>query len=180
MLQSFRSARNISSGTRFFRNALQVNPYEYIVRHGVQKGFRNESVYNVAMINACRENDIEAIAVTDHFRVKNSQQLSQAAKDAGIIVFPGFEAVSKDGVHLLCLSDPSTEPDQLERILVECGIYPQSGISPPASTWQLSCWKTINRNEKASLSQLMLQATEDCFEHYRDNKKQLLGPARHC
>lgn len=130
MLQSFRSARNISSGTRFFRNALQVNPYEYIVRHGVQKGFGNESAYNIAMINACRENDIEAIAVTDHFRVKNSQQLSQAAKDAGIIVFPGFEAVSKDGIHLLCLSDLSTEPDQLERILVECGIYPQSGISP--------------------------------------------------
>ena len=180
MLQSFRSARNLSSGTRFFRNALQVNPYEYIVRHGVQKGFRNESAYNIAMINACRENDIEAIAVTDHFRVKNSQQLSQAAKMQELLYFQVLRLLARmASICFVCLTHQQNQTNwNVSLLSVEFTRSLES--RQPASTWQLSCWKTTNRNEKASLSQLMLQATEDCFKHYRDNKKQLLGPARHC
>ena len=36
-------------------------------------------------------------------------------------MFPAFEAMTKDSVHLLCLFDPSKSIDELERILGDCG-----------------------------------------------------------
>ena len=45
------------------------------------------------------------IAVTDHYRVDESKGLVQAAREAGLFAFSGFEAVTKDGVHtfFVCL-----------------------------------------------------------------------------
>ena len=122
--------RQLPSGAHFFKCALQVNPFEYLVAHDKPSSFTNESEYNAALIEACQEQQIDAIAVTDHYRVRSSASLIECAKTARIKAFPGFEAVTKDGVHLLCLFDPETELNELERILGACGIRREHQESP--------------------------------------------------
>ncbi|MBI2191973.1 MAG: AAA family ATPase [Planctomycetes bacterium] len=123
-------ALRLPSGARFYRCALQVNPFEYIGRHKKQTQFTTENDYNNAIIQACQERKIEVVAVTDHYRVRSSRSLVESAKAAGIHVFPGFEAVTKDGVHFLCLFDPTKDLDSLERVVGDCGIHDQGAKSP--------------------------------------------------
>ena len=122
--------RQLPSGAHFFKCALQVNPFEYLVAHDKPLSFTNESEYNAALIEACQEQKIDAIAVTDHYRVRSSASLIECAKTARIKAFPGFEAVTKDGVHLLCLFDSETDLNELERILGDCGIHREHQESP--------------------------------------------------
>jgi len=65
---------------------------------------------------------VHAIGVTDHYRIKTARGLSEKARSARLVVFPGFEAVSKEGAHFLCLFDPSTDEDQIERRIGECRV----------------------------------------------------------
>ena len=53
----------------------------------------------------------------------------KAARDAGLIAFGGFEAVTKDGVHFLCLFDPEKD-SVLERFIGECGVHSNTSPSP--------------------------------------------------
>lgn len=117
-------------GARFYRAALQVNPYDYVIRHAKGTVFADESSYNEAIVAACLAQKIEAIAITDHFRASSSAGLAGAARDAGIAVLPGFEAVSKEGVHFLCLFDPGRPLKEIERIIGECGVIDDSADSP--------------------------------------------------
>jgi predicted metal-dependent phosphoesterase TrpH len=94
----------LPNGARFYRCALQVNPFEYVKRYNHQTVFPDESSYNEALLKECLDHGIEVIAVTDHYRVKGAERLAAAAKAAGIVVFPGFEAVTREGIHFLCLS----------------------------------------------------------------------------
>ena len=124
------SAWRLPSGARFFKCALQVNPFEYLTRHGITSSFSNEKEYNAAIIEACHDAKVDAIAVTDHYRVRSSARLVEDSNAAGIVAFPGFEAVTKDGVHLLCLFDPSKGLYAIERILGDCGIHQDTEKSP--------------------------------------------------
>jgi len=117
-------------GARFYRCALQVNPFQYSQRHGKPLPFTNEADYNAAMVRACTEAGIEVIAITDHYHVRTALGLCKCARDAGIHVFLGFEAVTKDGIHLLCLFDPHKGVDTLERIVGDCGIHEDTADSP--------------------------------------------------
>jgi predicted ATPase len=128
--ERLKMALKLPNGARFYRCALQVNPFAYQVRNSKQTAFQNEADYNAAMIAACKEQGIEVIAVTDHYRVKDSAGLVQAAQEAGIFAFKGFEAVTKDGVHFLCLFDPSKEDRVLERYIGECGVHDDNALSP--------------------------------------------------
>jgi DNA repair ATPase RecN len=124
------SALELPNGARFFRCALQVNPYAYLHRHNKPTRYANEADYNSAIVASCKEQGIEVIAVTDHYRVKDSAGLVQAAQNAGIFAFKGFEAVTKDGVHFLCLFDPSKADSVLERYIGECGVHDENALSP--------------------------------------------------
>ncbi len=126
------AALDLPSGARFFRCALQVNPFAYVKRHRKPTRFRSEEEYNNAMVKACTEIGIEVIAVTDHYRIEHSAGLVHAARDAGLHAFNGFEAVTKDGIHFLCLFDPDKD-DALERFIGECGIYGTDQPSPTGS-----------------------------------------------
>ena len=123
-------ALKLPSGARFYRCALQVNPFDYVRRHNRRTAFEDESSYNAAIVQACLDHDIEVIAITDHYRVHTADGLAKAASDAGIHVFPGFEAVTKDGVHILCLFEPGRPTRELERILGDCGIHRDEAASP--------------------------------------------------
>jgi len=122
-------ALSLPKGARFYRCALQVNPFAYLGRHNKSTTFQNEADYNAAIIAACQQQGIEVIGVTDHYRVKHSARLVEAARNAGIFAFGGFEAVTKDGVHFLCLFDPSKD-GALERYIGDCGIHDDAELSP--------------------------------------------------
>ena len=109
----------LPNGARFYRCALQVNPFGYLASHKKKTSFQTEADYNTAIVATCQELGIEVIGVTDHYRVKDSLGLVKAAREAGIFAFSGFEAVTKDGVHFLCLFDPEKEGSQLEHMLAE-------------------------------------------------------------
>jgi DNA repair ATPase RecN len=125
-------ALKLPSGARFYRCALQVNPFAYLARHSKPTAFKTEAEYNTAIVVACKELGIEVIAVTDHYRVKDSVGLVHAAREAGLYAFCGFEAVTKDGVHFLCLFD--ADKDQgIERFIGECGVHDVNATSPTGS-----------------------------------------------
>jgi hypothetical protein len=85
--QALNEALKQPNGARFYRCALQVNPFAYHGSHAKQCAFQNEADYNTAIIKACHANNIEAIAVTDHYRINDSLGLINAARAANIFVF---------------------------------------------------------------------------------------------
>lgn len=125
-----KTALELPNGARFYRCALQVNPFEYLKDQNKPTVFKDEKSYNVAMIQAMKDNGIEVIAVTDHYRVSSALGLLKAAQEARIHAFAGFEASTKDGVHLLCLFDPDRDANSLERLIGACGIHDDKGGSP--------------------------------------------------
>jgi hypothetical protein len=120
---SYEDILGLPGGARFFKCALQINPYEYLIRHGKQNEFESDVEYNAAIIAACKANGVEVVGIADHYRIKPAQSLIDAFKAAGIVVFPGFEAVTKDGVHFLVLFDPSTTVDAVQGYIHACGIH---------------------------------------------------------
>ena len=110
------------TGARFYKCALQVNPFDYVRRHAKPSAFSNEEDYNNAIVSTCLKLDIEVVGITDHFRVASSQSLAESLRTAGIHVFVGFEASSCEGVHLLCLFASTTSIDELERTIGVCGV----------------------------------------------------------
>jgi hypothetical protein len=127
--ERLKTALKLPNGARFYRCTLQVNPFAYLARHSKQTAFQNEADYNAAIVASCKHQGIEVIGVTDHYRFKESVSLVQAARDAGLFAFGGFEAVTKDGVHFLCLFDPGKD-GSLERYIGDCGIHDDKELSP--------------------------------------------------
>ena len=118
------------SGARFFKCALQVNPFEYYKRHKKGTTFATEDAYNTALVEALVAAGIEVIAITDHYRVSSGRKLAAAARARDIVVFNGFEAVTKDGVHALCIFDPNEDVGKIERFIGDCGVHDASQMSP--------------------------------------------------
>lgn len=124
-------ALELPGGATYLRCALQVNPYGYLERTGRATAFSSEADYNAAIVEACLDEGIDVVAVTDHYRVDTSKGLLDAGTAAGLRVFPGFEAVSKDGVHFLCLFEPGTSLQAIERKIGDCGVHELTAGSPP-------------------------------------------------
>jgi DNA repair ATPase RecN len=119
-----------SRGARFLRVALQVNSYPYLVANGIRSMYASEADYNAAIVAACRQSGVEAVAVTDHFRIQTSLKLIHELESAGIAVFPAFEAQTSDGVHVLVLFDPGTPHLEVERAIGACDVSTTAGGSP--------------------------------------------------
>lgn len=122
--------QELPSGARFYRCAFQVNTFEYVTRHKRPTSFQDEASYNDALVEAFKANGVEIIGLADHYRIKPATALIEAARAAGIVVFPGFEAVSKEGVHFLCLFDPSTDLSQVQGRIHACGVHDDNKDSP--------------------------------------------------
>lgn len=138
--ESLTEALAFPRGARFYRCALQINPFRYLQRYSKETTFTSETEYNTAIIEACKEHGVEVIGVTDHYRVKDSLGLVKAAREEGLFAFSGFEAVAKDGVHYLCLFDPNKD-GKLERYIGECGIHDDNEVSPIGSQDSLGLLK---------------------------------------
>ncbi|MGH3941341.1 MAG: TrlF family AAA-like ATPase [Pseudonocardiaceae bacterium] len=124
------------AGARWHRVALQVNPYGYQGMSAPSAKFPDEQSYNEAIVRACRQGNIELIAITDHWCVRTSEGLARAAQDAGIMVLPGFEAVSSEGIHLLVLFERETGYDKVDAAIGACGGIPQSRSGEPGNSYE--------------------------------------------
>ena len=117
-------ASPMQMGARWVRAALQVNPYEYVGNPSPSTAFSTEKDYNEALIDECLAQQIQVIAVTDHWRVDSSKVLYDSAKQAGIVVFPGFEANSSEGIHLLVIFDTDCSFVDINAAIGACGVTP--------------------------------------------------------
>lgn len=115
---------------KFYRCALQVNPYTYIGYRGDSHSFAEEE-YNERILEYCNQEDIKVIGLADHGKVEESEGLRKKLKENGVVVFPGFEISSAEKIHMVCLFDEDTELNQLQRYLGKLDITDtEDGISP--------------------------------------------------
>lgn len=111
-------------GASWHRVALQVNPYGYRGSSQPSNTVSDEQAYNDAIVGACRDAGIDLIAITDHWRVQTADGLAKAAENAGIVVLPGFEAVSSEGIHMLVLFERGTGYGAVDATIGACGGTP--------------------------------------------------------
>jgi hypothetical protein len=121
--ENIEKALDLPLGAAYFRCALQVNPFNYLKTNRKKDHGLSEQEYNTYLVNKCLESGIMVIAVTDHNDVGGISAIKEKAKSSGITVFPGFEDSSSEGVHVLCIFDPDTETNALERYLGDLGIH---------------------------------------------------------
>jgi DNA repair ATPase RecN len=112
------------SAARWVRAALQVNPYCYKGGKRPSDSFDSEELYNDALIAACKEANIEVIAITDHWSIDGSLRLQTAAEAAEIHVLPGFEATTAEGVHVLVIFPLGTTASSITAAMGRCGGSP--------------------------------------------------------
>jgi DNA repair ATPase RecN len=127
---SLGEALKLTRGARYYKCALQVNPFNYLVKQKKPLAAPDEATYNSQVVARCKAEGVHVIATADHFRIRTSETLLQAATGAGLMAFPGYEANSSDGVHFLCIFDRSRDVQSIDRIIGECGINDDKEASP--------------------------------------------------
>ncbi len=98
-------------GAKFYKCALQVNPYSYTSYRGGTPLPEND--YNEQILAQCRENNIKVVGLADHGSVEHSEGLRQLLQKNDIVVFPGFEVCSSEKVHFVCLFPESSSKNDL-------------------------------------------------------------------
>ena len=105
---------------KFYKCALQVNPYSYSGYRGMDN--LSEDEYNERILKNCLENDIKIVGLANHGDCNSSESLRRILSDNNILVFPGFEIATAEKIHIVCLFDPSTPISELNRILGSIGM----------------------------------------------------------
>jgi hypothetical protein len=111
-------------GAHWIRAALQVNPFAYQGKNQPSTSFSKEGDYNAALLNECEALGIAVIAITDHWCADSASGLIADATDRGIVAFPGFEANSSEGVHLLVVFEAGTDLSAVNAAIGACGVEP--------------------------------------------------------
>lgn len=116
---------------KFWRCALQVNPYNYRETYrGISHGLSEEE-YNQKLLQICLEHEIKVVGLADHGSVSSIDAIRKVLNPKGIVVFPGFEIASNDKTHYVCLFSETTTEQQLERYLGNLKILdPKDGVHP--------------------------------------------------
>lgn len=102
---------------RFWKCALQVNPWDYAGKYRGQDHGLDEAVYNTNVLEVCKAEDITVIGIADHGCVNAVDALRQVLTASGITVFPGFEIASSEKAHFVCLFREGATNQELERYL---------------------------------------------------------------
>lgn len=109
---------------RWFRAALQVNPYEYQGNPSPKSAYSSEADYNKALLDECDKQGIEILAVTDHWCATSAAGLIADGAARGVTVLPGFEANTSEGVHLLVIFEHDTKLDDITLAIGACNFTP--------------------------------------------------------
>lgn len=116
---------------KFWKCALQVNPWDYANKYRGQDHGLNEASYNAKMLEVCQAEDIRVIGIADHGNVDTLDAIRDVLQQGGITVFPGFEISSSEKAHFVCLFSETTTKQQLERYLGNLELLnPADGIRP--------------------------------------------------
>jgi DNA repair ATPase RecN len=125
------STSGVPSFAKFWRCALQVNPWTYLKQYRNQDHGLDEDAYNRALVEKCQALGIKVVGIADHGSVESVDKLRKALNEGGIVAFPGFEITSTEKVHMVCLFPEETTKDALNRYLgkldlleVERGEFP--------------------------------------------------------
>jgi hypothetical protein len=116
---------------RFWKCALQLNPWDYAKKYrGKDHGF-NESAYNSEILQIAKAEGIDVVGIAEHGSVNTLDALRQVLVGGGITVFPGFEIASSEKAHFVCLFPENTTVQQLERYLGSLKLLnPSDGVRP--------------------------------------------------
>ena len=104
----------------YYRCALQVNPYCYSAYRGEEA--LEEATYNSSILKKCQDNNIQVVGLANHGNVDSSESLRKLLSDNGITVFPGFEIMSAEKIHMVCLFPEDRTVSQLNRYLGAMGL----------------------------------------------------------
>ena len=110
----------MSSFASYYKCALQVNPSSYAHYRGNPAA--EETAYNAEILRKCRENNIEVVGLANHGNVDSSESLRELLVDNGIVVFPGFEIMAAEKIHMVCLFPEDRTVSQLNRYLGAMGL----------------------------------------------------------
>jgi len=132
------------NGANYYRCALQVNTPLQDRFKGFDSRHRRDSAayqrdYALTLAKICKKVGINVIGLCDHNSVAYIETIRHELGQEGIIVFPGFEVASTEGLHLLCLFNPDAEVEDLDHLLTELGLPPKErwangkGLAPRQS-----------------------------------------------
>ncbi|MFW6106859.1 MAG: TrlF family AAA-like ATPase, partial [bacterium] len=143
---------------RYWKCALQVNPWDYAAKYrGVNHGL-DEAAYNQEVLNVCKDEGIEVVGVADHGSVTSIDGLRHVLTEDGITVFPGFEIASSEKAHFVCLFEAGTSVEQLNRYLGALDLLkPQDGVRPSS----LSAVQLLDKVEELGGFVYAAHCTED-------------------
>lgn len=105
---------------KYYKCALQVNPYNYSKYRGDK--VEEEDEYNNEILKECQKNNISVVGIADHGNIDNSISLKEKLEEKDIVVFPGFEVMSAEKIHMVCLFSPKTDSSTLNRVLGAVGL----------------------------------------------------------
>ncbi|WP_248547791.1 TrlF family AAA-like ATPase [Paenibacillus odorifer] len=132
---------------RFWRCALQVNPFSYIKYRGIEHTM-TETEYNEAILEGCLRNNIKIVGLADHGNVESTERLRALLESKDIVVFPGFEISTAEKIHIICLFPEATRTNQLNRYLGKLGIIDVDNGSLPSNLSCLELAKIIEEDLK--------------------------------
>ena len=120
---------------RYYKCALQVNPYSYSKFRG--KTIIDEEEYNKKILEECLKNGIKVVGLADHGSIDSSTSLRTYLSENGILTLPGFEISSAEKIHMVCLFSPEFDNSRLNRILGQLGL--PTDIKNGTESSNLSC-----------------------------------------
>ena len=120
---------------RYYKCALQVNPYSYSKFRG--KAITDEKEYNEQILKECLKNEIKVVGLADHGSIDSSTSLRTYLSENDILTLPGFEISSAEKIHMVCLFSPEFDNSRLNRILGQLGLPTDIKNGTEASS--LSC-----------------------------------------
>lgn len=139
---------DLPSGAHFYRCALQVNPWAYVVRHNKSTTLTTEADFDAALVEACRRTGTQVVGLADHHSVDTARSLRAALEAGGVVVFPGFEVRCKDGVQMQVLFEPGTTEDDMKLKLGAIGADPAqpnglASVDVPELLGLVESWQAV-------------------------------------
>lgn len=105
--------------------------------------FEDKSVTPEQWVQACRDAELQCVAVTDHNTGAWIDSIKAAAEGTGLIVFPGVEITCDTSkIHMLILFDRDKTTEYVNDFLIQCGIerstFASSGAHSPKTAKEIA------------------------------------------
>ena len=132
---------------KFWKCALQVNPFNYEQQYRGQDHQLSEDEYNSELLRVALKNEIKVIGIANHGDVSSIDKIRNLMNSQGIIVFPGFEIESSEKIHFVCLFSESTSVDALNRILGSVGMDDPKKMNEPSTCGGSEIIESVDKKE---------------------------------